>query len=98
MHERLMESIKRFEDGLTSEEEAGGRLAQFGSEILIHIDQVGYYGPDIMMFKGATLTGDRVLLLQHMHQLNLLLVALPKRGPTPRRIGFRNRSRDGDEP
>ncbi|MGH8612145.1 MAG: DUF6173 family protein [Gammaproteobacteria bacterium] len=87
-YERLGEYIKDFEDGLDEEHEIGARLVAFGPSVVFHIQELGYYGPDIVSFDGVNEKGERVQLVQHISQLNVLLVAVKKLGQKPKRIGF----------
>lgn len=90
MYERIVKSIEDFEKDLDNEFQAGGRLVNF-QDIVFSIEDVGYWGPDMIIFYGALPDGSRVQLLQHISQLNLLLVSVPRKDDLtqPRRkIGF----------
>lgn len=87
-HERVVKSIVDFEKDLNEEQEIGARLVSFANNEIIHIDNVGYWGPDIITFYGRTADNHPVELLQHISQLNVLLVAVPKTETVARRIGF----------
>lgn len=90
MHERIVKSIEDFEKDLGNEYQAGGRLVNF-KDIVFSIEDVGYWGPDMIIFYGALPDGSHVQLLQHISQLNLLLVSVPRKDDLtqPRRkIGF----------
>ncbi|HDD44296.1 MAG TPA: hypothetical protein ENG63_05490 [Candidatus Desulfofervidus auxilii] len=87
-YKRLIEYIRDFEKELDEEHEIGARLVSFGQVVTFHIQDIGYYGPDIITFYGITDKGERVQLIQHISQLNVLLVAMPKLKDKPRRIGF----------
>ncbi|MGG6898160.1 DUF6173 family protein [Rhizobium sp. BR 315] len=87
MYERIVRSIIAFEEKLDPELEIGARLVSFASSEIIHIDDVGYWGPDIIKFYGKNADGHPVELIQHMSQLSVLLVAV-KPLAEPRRIGF----------
>lgn len=89
MYERLVRSINDFEQELDQDHEVGARLVSFGAELTFHIDDVGYWGPDIIIFHGTDTNGKKVKLLQHISQLSVLLVATDKVRSEPRRIGFR---------
>jgi hypothetical protein len=88
MYERLIRSIADFEEKLDQDTEIGARLVTFGNKEVIHIEDVGYWGPDLIIFHGTNSEGKPLQLLQHQSQVNVLLVAVPKEGPKPRRIGF----------
>jgi hypothetical protein len=87
-YERLGSYIRDFENELDQDHEVGARLVSFGQAILFHIESLGYYGPDIISFKGVTEKGEKVKLIQNVSQLSVLLIAMPKRGEQPKRIGF----------
>ena len=50
MYERLVRSIASFEKGLKQDEEIGARLVSFGNTEVIHIVDVGFWGPDLVTF------------------------------------------------
>ena len=88
MYKRLGEYIKNFEAKLDDEHEIGARLVSFGQTVTFHIENVGYYGPDIISFDDISSNGEHVQLIQHILQLSVLLVAMKKLSDKPRRIGF----------
>ncbi len=87
-YERLGIYIKDFEANLDNEHEIGARLVSFGQTLTFHIENVGYYGPDIINFDGINSDGKKVQLIQHISQLSVLLVAMKKLKDKPNRIGF----------
>ena len=87
MYERVVRSIIDFEKGLDADKEVGARLVSFGLSETIHIDDVGHWGPDMIIFHGVNVDGNKVQLLQHISQLSVLLVAV-KPVDEPRRIGY----------
>lgn len=89
MCEKLIEKINIFEQHLPQNQQAGGRLINFGNTTF-SIEDVGYQNPDMLIFYGQLPDGSKVELLQHTSQLNLLLVAVKRGNPNePRRkIGF----------
>ncbi|MGP3607644.1 DUF6173 family protein [Anoxybacteroides rupiense] len=89
-YKRLIEMINDFEGDLDEEHEVGIRLVSFGQTLQFHIESIGYCNPSLITFQGRLQNGARVELIQHVSQINFLLMALPKMdesGP-PRRIGF----------
>ena len=86
--ERLATYVKQFESRLDEEHEIGARLVSFGDKLTFHIEDMGYYGPDMIVFYGKNDNGEPVQLIQHVTQLSVLLVAVKKQQPRPRRIGF----------
>jgi hypothetical protein len=87
-HKRLGEYVKDFESNLDDDHEIGARLVSFGNTVVFHIEDIGYYGPDIITFHGFNENGERVQLIQNISQLSVLLVAVKKMSDKPRRIGF----------
>jgi hypothetical protein len=88
MRERLITQIKKFEELLNPEEEVGFFLAMPGSPSAFHIERVGAWGPDMIIFHGTNSDNKPVQLVQHYTQVNVLLTALPKIHEPARRIGF----------
>jgi len=87
-HERIVRSIIKFEANLDADHEIGARLVSFTDKEIIHIEDVGYWGPDFVIFYGRNVDGQPVELIQHVSQTNVLLVAAKKEGEKARRIGF----------
>jgi hypothetical protein len=88
MHERLVRSIAEFEKKLDDSQEIGARLVNFGNHRTIHIDNVGFWGNDLVIFYGTGADGKPMELYQHITQINVLFVAVPPSSDKPRRIGF----------
>lgn len=90
MFNRIVAYIREFEANLDKEHEIGARMVSFGDTVQFHIVDMGYWNPDIVTFDGLDEAGRRMKLIQNVSQLNVLLVAMPKRveHDEPRRIGF----------
>ncbi len=90
MFHRIVAYIREFEANLDSEHEVGARMVSFGDTVQFHIVDMGYWNPDIVTFDGVDEGGRRMKLIQNLSQLNVLLIAMPKRigHEEPRRIGF----------
>jgi hypothetical protein len=86
--EAMRSYITEFESGLDPDQEVGVRLVSFGNAVFFHAEEIGFYKPSVICFKGVTPEGDRVQLVQHVSQLSFLLKAVPKLAEQPRRIGF----------
>ncbi|RYD70976.1 MAG: hypothetical protein EOP84_25725 [Verrucomicrobiaceae bacterium] len=97
MYDRLQKYIQEFEAGLSSDQEIGAQLVSFGRDIVFHITSMGYHGPDLVTFHGVGANGERLQLVQHISQVNVLFTALPKVGETARRIGFPKAAGDNEE-
>jgi len=87
-YEKLIDLIYEFEQGLKDNEEVGGRLVNFGQTITFHIQDIGYYNPSLIIFNGVNDQGDAVKLIQHVTQISILLVTLPRINDKER-IGFK---------
>ena len=91
MHERIIRQINDFEEGLPDDMEAGGRFVSSCDGTTYNIKDVSYWNPDMIIFDCLSQNGEKIRLLQHVSQLNLLLVAVPRKDDLthPRRkIGF----------
>lgn len=90
MYQRIVALINNFEADLPENLQAGGRLVSAG-DITFSIQDIGYWDPNLIVFYGELSDGSSVELVQHISQLNLLLVAVPRHDDPemPRRvIGF----------
>ena len=85
----LTARVKAFQENLPAHHELGIQLANFGGEKALHVRGMGFRNPNIIEFYGL-LDGDRqVAVVQHVSQLNFLLVAVPPvQEDKPYRIGF----------
>ncbi len=89
-YERLILYLRKFEEGLDSEHEVAVGFA--GSDVgVLRIEGLGFFAPDIVTFYGQDGDGQKLQLIQHVSQLNVLLSAVPKTSSEgeARRIGFR---------
>lgn len=92
MYRRIVALINNFESDMPDDMQAGGRLVSAGN-ITFSIQDVGFWDPNMIVFYGELSDGSHVELVQHLSQLNLLLVAVKRTDDTdkPRRIiGFTN--------
>ena len=87
---RLAERIKAFEAQLGETEEIGFRLVSFGQNIVVHVREIYYHNPSMIIFTGKTDAGHAAELVQHLTQISFLLMAVKKLEPEkPRpKIGF----------
>lgn len=88
-YEIIKSTIAGFEKSLDEEHEVAIQLASFGQSITMHVVDIGYSNPSLMHFYGFV-NGAKSELIQHINQLNFLLLATPKLDPEQpaRRIGF----------
>jgi len=90
-YSRLAEWISNFDASLDPEYEVGVRLVNFGQTLVFHLAGMGYSNPSLITFNGVTDNGEPVELIQHVSQLSVLLMKLPRREPEkPKQpIGFK---------
>lgn len=89
-YERLILYIQNFEKQLDADQEVAMGFTG-GDAGVIRIEGMGYFDPDILTFYGSTDEGMKTQLVQHVSQLNVMLMALPaeEEQQEPNRIGFR---------
>lgn len=65
-------------------------IVQFNQSITILVKEIGYIGYNLVCFHGEDTSGRPLELIQHVQQLNFLLMIVPKAEPeAPKRtIGF----------
>ena len=86
---RLSKLIEEFEAKLDKDEEIGARVVGLPGEGTMQIVDVGFWGPDLIIFFGRNADGKPVRLIQHYGQINVLLDARKKpEEREARRIGF----------
>lgn len=84
----IYEEIADFESTLDSEHELGMPVVGGPAGLCVHVREVYRYGTDKLVFVGIDSHSKPVRLIQHLSQLNLLMLAAPKLGETAARIGF----------
>ena len=88
-YERIVLYIQNFEKQLDSDHEVG--LGFVGGDAgVMKIEGLGYFDPDIVTYYGTNAAGSKTQLVQHVSQLNVMLIASPKNTDQaePNRIGF----------
>lgn len=86
---RLSKMIEDFEAGLDKDDEVGARLVGLPGDGTMQIDDIGFWGPDLILFFGKNPDGKPVRLVQHYTQINVSLNPVKKPDERPaRRIGF----------
>jgi hypothetical protein len=98
-YRRLADWIQRFDDSLDEEHEVGVRLVSFGQSVTFHLQDMSYWNPSLISFKGVTQEGDPVELIQHVSQISILLLTMRRSDPRQpkRRVGFAAWSDEGEE-
>ena len=93
--EVIIDQIEAFEAALDSDHEVAVQLASFGQTVTLGVTDITCSNPSILVFRGYV--GDEhATLIQHVSQLNFLLLAVKKPVPEKpaRRIGFVRPSED----
>ncbi len=86
---RLSKLIEDFEKALDPDEEVGATVVGLPGDATLKFDEVGFWGPDLLLFSGKNADGKPVRVIQHYAALNVTLAASKK--PVERearRIGF----------
>lgn len=89
-YERIILYIQNFEEQLDSDHEVG--MGFVGGDIgTLKIKGMGFFAPDMITFYGEDPDGGKMQLVQHVNQLNVMLVSAPKENAEaePSRIGFK---------
>ncbi len=91
MFKKLMAHIADFERVLNPDQEVGASMVSFGDKPF-YISGIGYHGNDMIIFYGASTTGEPVKLMQHVTQTNVMLTVMvrQKDHKQAKRIGFRS--------
>lgn len=85
----LVQKIDNFEKNFMLEVNDCNKYVLYGNEPVI-VEKISYQNPDMIIFSGTTADGGAVQIIQHISQLNLLLIATPRRNneEQSRKIGF----------
>ena len=91
MFKKLMAHIADFERALNKDQEVGASMVAFGDKPF-YIGGIGFHGNDMIIFYGASTSGEPIKLMQHVTQTNVMLtvMARQKGHKVPKRIGFRS--------
>ena len=81
----LVDEIKRFQEGLSSETEVG--IFANGAGLPLHVESIRMSG-QILIFDGVDSDSRHARIIQHYTQVSIQIVALNKLQPEARRIGF----------
>jgi hypothetical protein len=84
----IYEEIADFEATLDADHEIGMPIVGGPAGLCVHVREVSRFGTDKLVFVGIDSDQKPVRLIQHLTQLNLLMLAAPKIGPVAVRIGF----------
>ena len=90
--ENLYNEIIAYQNNLPETEDVAMSVVKFNESITLLVDSIGYIGYNLIRFGGKDNLGKPMELIQHVSQLNFLLMVVAKPEPeTPKRqIGFVN--------
>lgn len=90
LYEQLVKRIKKFDESINEDFEVGVKLVCYGNAFQFYLTGLGYQNPYLMIFKGVLEDGSPIELLQHVSQINFVLIKLKKQEPEKpkRKIGF----------
>lgn len=88
--ESLHQEILNYQSKLSDIEDVAMSIVKFNESITIFVDSIGYIGYNLVRFGGKDSSGKPLELIQHVSQLNFLLMVVPKPNPEvpKRKIGF----------
>lgn len=86
----IMDTIKQFEVRIDDEHEVAIKVTMLGGTNMFSISEIDFFEPSTIHYKGWV-NGQPAELLQHVSQMNFLLLAVPKAVPEKPKaaIGFR---------
>jgi hypothetical protein len=84
----IYEEIADFEASLDENHEMGLSIVGGPAGVCLHVREVYRYGTDKLVFNGVNSDGSPLRLVQHLSQLNFLMISAKKIGETAVRIGF----------
>jgi hypothetical protein len=86
--EAIYTEIADFEASLDDDHEMGMSIVGGPAGVCLHVREIYRYGTDKLVFDGVNSDGSPLRLMQHLSQLNFLMIAAKKVGEMAVRIGF----------
>ena len=81
-YKNLCVCINEFNRRLDDGHEVGVRVLGFDKAVNIRLEEIGYCDPDLITFRGKTTDYNKhVELIQHVSQISILLINLPRENP-----------------
>lgn len=84
----IYKEISDFESSLDEDHEMGMSIVGGPAGVCLHVREIYRYGTDKLVFDGVNSDGSPLRLMQHLSQLNFLMISAKKIGQTAARIGF----------
>jgi hypothetical protein len=89
VYDYLLAKVEAYQSHLKQDQELGIRLSNYGAAESLHVRRIDFCNPSLIIFEGLLPDGSEAELVQHVSQLNFLLVAVQPVGEeAPYRIGF----------
>ena len=86
-YDRINKMIREFEANLDGDLEVGMCVVGGPGNQSVHVTGIGYWGSDIIRFFGSFSDGRAIEIIQNVAQINIMLMAVPKMGDEPIRLG-----------
>ncbi len=80
-YRRLLQWVSDFDQSLDEEHGVGVRSVTSGQTMVFHLSGISYCNPALMRFVGATDEGEPVEMIQHVSQINMVLVKMRRLDP-----------------
>lgn len=86
----LYQEIIEYQNSLSNEEDIAIQVVKFNESITLLVESIGYTGCNLVWFESKDNNGSRLRLVQHVQQLNFLMMTIAKEKPElpKRKIGF----------
>lgn len=86
LYKHLKKRAEDFDNKLDGSQGVGVKLIPSGQSVTFQVTALGYCDPSLIIFAGVTESGLEVQLIQHVSQLNFLLMAMPRPNPKDPKI------------
>lgn len=86
LYKHLKKRAEDFDNKLDGSQGVGVKLIPSGQSVTFQVTALGYCDPSLIIFAGVTEGGLEVQLIQHVSQLNFLLMAMPRPNPKDPKI------------
>lgn len=81
LYKHLKKRAEDFDNKLDGSQAVGVKLIPSGQSVTFQVTALGYCDPSLIIFGGVTESGSEVQLIQHVSQINFLLMAMPRPNP-----------------
>lgn len=85
----IRNKLLEFQQSLSESEDIALQAVQFGTTMIIYVSEVASLGYSLVLFRGKDASGNQCELIQHINQVSVLMIVVPKPVEIPHRtIGF----------